>query len=439
MSRLRRPQVELPMQIQHWKNEWTLRQGEERRVCVRWLLNPEEAVRENICLTEQAGRLLDIRPCKDLEQSEILPVVAVPPLVNAHTHLEFSALTEPLEPALPFQSWIQSLMKWRGSNGLTQAQAIRSGLSESADSGVGLIGEVSTNDDVSPLSDQQTSCVVFRELIGLGTARVQQQLELAENFLTAPNVAGVRRALSPHAPYTVHPDLLEHAVALAVKYQAPLAMHLAETTDELELLTSGTGRFQTFLTSMGLFDPKLFPGGRSILDLLQVLSNAPGVLAVHGNYFTDDDLAFLSHHRNITTVYCPRTHHFFGHTAHPFQQLLRAGCRVILGTDSRASNPDLSIWRELQYVARLALELSPGQLLAMITTHAADAMQGIATDFCIREHQTFSPVFLVPEDRGESLSELIRNPRTIPWRPFLDQTSPVAFPHQDLAGRQNEE
>ena len=439
MSRLHHSKPQLTTEIQHWRDDWISHQDEERLLRVRWLLNPEEAALENVCVREQGGTVLDIRPCSNSELTNVLPVVLIPPLVNAHTHLEFSALTEPLEPALPFQSWIQALMKWRGSNSATQADSIQSGFAESVDSGIGLIGEISTNDDVALLSDQQTSCVAFRELIGLGPARVQQQLELAESFLKAPPVAGVHRALSPHAPYTVHPDLLEQAVALAGKHQVPLAMHLAETTDELELLGSGTGRFQTFLSSMGLFDPKQFPGGRCILNLLKVLSSAPKVLAVHGNYFTDEDMAFLSRHQNITTVYCPRTHHFFDHADHPFQKLLRAGCRVILGTDSRASNPDLSIWRELQHVASLAPELSPEQLLAMITTHAAEAMGCEKTGFQIRVHKSFSPRFLLTENTGADLSKLIRNPQTIPWCPPFDQTLKITPPNPDFAGRPNEE
>jgi aminodeoxyfutalosine deaminase len=444
MPRLHRSKPHLATEIQRWRDDWISRDGEERLLRVRWLLNPEELAIKNVCVREQEGTVLDIRPCSNNELTNVLPVVLIPPLVNAHTHLEFSDLAEPFEPALPFQNWIQSVMKWRGSNAATQPEAIRSGFAESVTSGVGLIGEISTNDDMALLSNQQfpkqqTSCVAFRELIGLSPARIQQQLGLAENFLTAPPIAGVHRALSPHAPYTVHPDLLEQAVALTVKYQAPLAMHLAETTDELELLAAGTGRFQTFLSSMGLFDPKLFPGGRCILDMLKVLGSAPKVLAVHGNYFTDEDIAFLSRHQNITTVYCPRTHHFFGHTAHPFRKLLSAGCKVVLGTDSRASNPDLSIWRELQHVARLAPELSPSQLLAMITTHAADAMQFETIPFQIRQHQQFSPLFLLTENGGEDLSELIRNPSTFPWHPAPGQTTNTLPPHQEFSGRSHEE
>jgi cytosine/adenosine deaminase-related metal-dependent hydrolase len=438
MSSMPPSQPQLPTEIQRWRDDWFSRDGEERLLRVRWLWNPDVTPLENVCIREQGGTVLDIRPCSNSELTGVLAVALIPPLVNAHTHLEFSALAEPLEPALPFQSWIQSLMKWRGSNA-TQAESIRSGFAESVASGVGLIGEIATHDDISLLTNPKIYCVAFRELIGLGPARVQQQHELAETFLSTPYTIGVRKALSPHAPYTVHLDLLEQSVALGVKYQVPLAMHLAETTDELELLASGTGRFQTFLSSMGLFDPKQFSGGRCILDLLKLLSLAPKVLAVHGNYFTNEDIAFLASHQNITTVYCPRTHHFFGHTVHPFRKLLSAGCRVVLGTDSRASNPDLSIWRELQHVARLAPELSPGLLLAMITTHAAEAMQCETTRFRICQHQQFSPVFLLTENASEDLSELIRDPSTVPWHPFLGQTSNTLPPHQEFSGRSHEE
>ena len=93
------------------------------------------------------------------------------------------------------------------------------------------------------------------------------------------------------------------------------------------------------------------PGGRSIREFLEQLARVPRALAIHGNYFSEDDIRFLSGHPNVATVYCPRTHACFGHTKHPIQRLLAAGARVVLGTDGRASNPDLSIWKELQFVA----------------------------------------------------------------------------------------
>jgi cytosine/adenosine deaminase-related metal-dependent hydrolase len=79
-------------------------------------------------------------------------------------------------------------------------------------------------------------------------------------------------------------------------------------------------------------------------------------------------------------VYCPRTHAHFGHSTYPLLELRRRGIPVVLGTDSRASNPDLSIFEEARKVRRDFHELSSAEILAMITTRPADLL-GRAADW----------------------------------------------------------
>lgn len=398
--------------LQQWRQDWDARAGTERSLRVRWVLNADAEPLANVELTEFNGQIVDLRERSSADQKDVLPVALIPPLVNAHTHLEFSSLPQPLEPAQPFPAWIQSVMHWRRTSGDSAAQSITSGLKESARSAVRLIGEISTDSDASMNHGPQINVIQFREVIGLRPERIEQQLQIAGDHLNRPNVSGVIRALSPHAPYTVHPDLLAAVVSLSVQHQVPVAMHLAETLDELELLHTGGGRFRDFLKELGLFDESTFPGGRTILSQLQQLAKAPKALAVHGNYFSAEDIQFLCQHPNITTVYCPRTHHFFGHTGHPLRQLLAAGCRVILGTDSRASNPDLDIWQEMQHVANAFPQLSPGALMAMVTTHSAEAMGVDAKPFQIRQGSDFFPGFLVFDPSVSSVSQIMRHEQT---------------------------
>ena len=395
-------------------DQWATMAGEERTIRVRWLLDPDSEPLRNAQITEQNGRLLDLRTFADDNAPGLLPLLVCPQFANAHTHLEFSGLRQPLQPALPFPDWIQSVIKWRQAAN-DGKEAIRQGLEESKQFGVRLIGEIATQNSVALIDENHTTIVQFREVIGLRPERIQQQLNQAEAYFFAPPQQGIIQAISPHAPYTVHPDLLSETVSLAVRHHIPVAMHLAETMDEIRLLEAGEGRFVEFLSGMGLFDQATFPGGRNILELLQQLAGAPHVLAVHGNYFGDEEIRFLAKNANMTTVYCPRTHHYFGHPPHPFRKLLSAGCRVILGTDSRASNPDLNIWKELQHVARLASGfLSPGRLLAMITTHAACAM-GINPDrFQFRPGGPFCPVFLRYDENLSGIEAIMQDPSTEP-------------------------
>ena len=75
----------------------------------------------------------------------------------------------------------------------------------------------------------------------------------------------------------------------------------------------------------------------------------------------------------MSVVYCPRTHEYFQHAKYPLQAMLATGVRVALGTDSRASNPDLSLLNEMRCVARLH-SVAPAEILRMGTLSGAEAL-----------------------------------------------------------------
>jgi cytosine/adenosine deaminase-related metal-dependent hydrolase len=115
-------------------------------------------------------------------------------------------------------------------------------------------------------------------------------------------------------------------------------MHLAESAAEMELLESGSGPFRSFLQELGLWDGKVFPGGRSVEPFVAAMAKAERGLIVHGNYLDAGSQKLLTEHRNLFLVYCPRTHNHFGHARNPWRAIQQSGGRVILGTDGRVSN-----------------------------------------------------------------------------------------------------
>ena len=76
----------------------------------------------------------------------------------------------------------------------------------------------------------------------------------------------------------------------------------------------------------------------------------------------------------LSVVVCPRTHRHFQHRDYPLAEFAKRGIRVVFGTDSRSSNPDLNLWQE----ARAALAqhdwLWPSEALAAISDQAAEAL-----------------------------------------------------------------
>jgi aminodeoxyfutalosine deaminase len=323
------------------------------------------------------GRVLALHRRPSPEAHDLGDVALVPGLVNAHTHLEFSELDEPLQPSRPFANWLRALLAYRRSRGDSQ-RAIRTGLAESERSGTIALGDIDTRGQpgqyVGPCA---THVVAFRELLGLDPATVALQLGTAAEFLDhsrGQEGDNVIRGLSPHASFSVHPRLLDGIISLATSRRSPVAIHLAETRAELQLLASGTGELVDLLTEAGIWQGPLYPPGTTPLDLLRRLEALPRVVIAHGNYFGDAELDFLAGRPNLAVAYCPQTHAFFGHENHPWRELTARGGVVAIGTDGRCSNPDLSIWHELQFLRAKFPDSSAAELLRLGTINGARAL-----------------------------------------------------------------
>jgi len=155
---------------------------------------------------------------------------------------------------------------------------------------------------------------------------------------------------------------------LSQRQSVPLTIHLAESREELELLEHHRGPFVPFLSELEVWDAQGLAGG--VDAVLQLNAAAGKVLFVHGNYLTPP----VSLPPGASVVFCPRTHAAFGHQAHPFRQLLADGVRVVLGTDSLASNPDLDVLAEARFLREQYPDVAGPVLLRMVTLSGAEAL-----------------------------------------------------------------
>jgi cytosine/adenosine deaminase-related metal-dependent hydrolase len=258
------------------------------------------------------------------------------------------------------------------------------GLNESLRAGVTTLCDICTATAISDLFCEFDVTAAL-EVIGFSRARAGSALAAVVERLNALQKSegghgivtgrGLKFGISPHAPYTVSPYLLRELITLANQRELPVAMHLAESAEELEFLQSGSGPFQELLDERSMWDPDAVPRGSRPLDYLRMLAGGPRSLVVHGNYLDGEELAFLASRRQkMSLVYCPRTHAYFKHPPYPLKQAIDAGVRIALGTDSRASNPDLDLLSEMRHVARHHPEIHPQQVLQMGTLAGAQAL-----------------------------------------------------------------
>ncbi|QDU48220.1 amidohydrolase family protein [Gimesia panareensis] len=356
-------------------------------------------------------------------------VALIPGLVNAHTHLEFSQLRAPLEPAAPFTDWIRAIMKSRFETEQPVTERIQQGISECLSSGTTTVGEIATSEESLRLFNAESQvprAVVFRECLGFTPDRKAGQEQVAAAFLEEPiRPEALQRlfpGLSPHAPYSVHPDLYLNLVQQARDQGVPVAIHLGETSAEYDLLERKEGAFVDLLSELGLWDPEILQDGMRMTDYLAPLAELPAALAVHGNYFGPPEWEFLQGAPAISVVYCPRTHHYFGHPAHPWLTMIEQGINVALGTDSRASNPDLSLWKELLFLREICPQV-PTELILECGTLAGARALGFAEETGSLEVGKAADLALIqlPEEAGGGTgSDLLLDSRSDVARVMLN-------------------
>lgn len=312
-----------------------------------------------------------MRQARPSEHGQVRDVAILPGLVNAHAHLQLDVLPRAKREFLP---WLGAVMTARAGQKPADFRrlAIQS-LRELLHSGTTAVGEIdSTGQTAAALRTVPMAGRLYRELTGFHLQGAEARRHASSHMPSASTATSMRLGLSPHAPYSVSPDLM----CAAAQRTRSLAVHCAEVPEEQDFLRDGTGPFAALLAQLGKLPADFVaPGCGAVrwLERLGVLR--PGTQLVHCQELERGDQARIAASGAAITV-CPGTIEYFRRTPPPVAKWLRAGIPVALGTDSRASNRGLSMRRELRLAGQLWPELRPQQLLAMATTSGGIALHG---------------------------------------------------------------
>lgn len=358
-----------------------------RAITGSWLLTGEpdaEPIRAGGLVVDAQGCVLDVGSEAALRSRhaglrfERYRAVLMPGLVNGHTHLELSALRGQVPGGRGFAPWVDTLVRLRRQTAPEpEAEAVELAVSELLSSGVMAIGEVCNGlQSVAALSAVPVCVSVFHEVFGMRRDAGEAMLGLAEQ--ERQRYAGfpehMRYALAPHTPYTMHPSVLQTLVERAASRGARTSLHLAEHAAERAFLATGEGPFADWIRARGTSELDWSAPGCDPVryaDRLGLLG--PQLIAVHLADARPDELALIAE-RNVQVVLCPRSNLHIEVRLPPLLDILRAGIRPGLGTDSLASNTSLDPLAEARTLRKRFPSVPALQLLAMATSWGADAL-----------------------------------------------------------------
>ncbi len=328
---------------------------------------------EDGAIVVKDGQILSIDKFSEIKRQFSAKVIdygekaIMPALVNAHTHLELSALERLVKPQENFTSWLWQVVKERmGINEKEQFLAEKKAALEISSSGTGLVGDIRNTLPNYP-SNTNSSFLPFLEFLGF-------KREVAEERWPLWKV-GIELGIQPalHALYTVHPEYIRKAKHLAKAHNKKLSIHIAESRDEVDFLMTAKGALKEILMFHGAWDDDFKPPKKSpvaYLEGLGILDN--DTICVHAVEINNEDIEILKK-RQVNICLCPRSNHYLGLNQAPWKYLKEAGLLLSLGTDSLASNKDLNLFKEMAYLLENG-PFSSTELIEMATLNGAMAL-----------------------------------------------------------------
>lgn len=287
----------------------------------------------------------------DFGQSALLPG-----FVDAHTHLENSALRGIVHD-VPYATWLAALSK--KYERMTQSDwydsAILGGL-EALSSGITCIaGITATGAAANALQKLGMRGVVYREVGAMDKRRVNYAMKMAaadiEKWTSTVDSDRITVGIAPASLFLCHPLVFKRVADFAGS-TLPVAMHLAGSREESNFIMYGSSTLAVHDVQEGrgfVEIPPWLPTG--VTPVNYVLNwggfNAENVMAVHCVHVSEDDIAQLRKN-NVSIVCCPRCNAQLGMGVAPLTEYLKSGFRVGLGTDSPAASDSTDMLSEMR-------------------------------------------------------------------------------------------
>ena len=296
----------------------------------------------------------------------------LPGLVNTHTHLELTHLAGK-NAEREFAAWIRTLRALKDATTPEEfSRSAEQGVRDAWAAGVTCVADTgSTGAPLEALARLGGRGIYYQEVFGPDPAQCAASMAELEHALARLSPLAsppLSLGVSPHAPYTVSEPLYRAVADLARRERWPLAMHLAESRAETELVRDGSGAFADALRARGFAVRAQHCSPVQYLLRLGVLQRATGWLCIHCVQVDERDVAILRD-SGAGVAHCPRSNRAHGHGTAPLAAFRRAGLRVGLGTDSVVSVGDSSLLAEAT-----AAGLDGEDALRMLTIEGARAL-----------------------------------------------------------------
>lgn len=342
-------------------------------------------IKNGILTCSSDGTIADISGSNEkiTEQSglEFYSGILVPGFVNTHCHLELSHLKGKIEAKTGIGGFIGQINQLRNQETENTEKAIQAADRKMWAAGTVAVGDISNS--TLTLETKKSSKIyyhTFIESFGFHPSRAERAFDYAQFVQFQFKEKGLSNCIVPHSPYSVSKPLFEKIKANAIAEKSILTIHNQESKSEDEFFKNGVGAILNHLQNNLGIDTSHWEstGKSSMISILPYLPAENQLLLVHNTFTEKEDLEELKKIRSMDNTFfvlCPNSNLYIENQLPPFTLFREENMNICIGTDSLASNRELSVLAEMITIQYNFPDLKLEELIQWASINGAKALQ----------------------------------------------------------------
>lgn len=333
-----------------------------------------------VLITDQHGTVTDLVDMADAGHGiEHFKGILSPGFINCHCHLELSHMKGMIPKHTGLVDFLIKVVEMREGNEAVIMHAIENAETAMWKNGIVAVGDIcNTNYSIPQKTKGRLAYHNFIEAIGFPPAAAETRFLQAETLFKQFAASLPHQSIVPHAPYSVSLELLNKIISYPGNDL--LTMHNQEAAAENALFLKKEGDFLRLFEQLGIDAGSFKPSGTSSLQhVLPGFKNYRPLILVHNVFTSEEDIVFalsVFDHEPSSLYFCicANANLYIGNQLPDISLFTKHQCKMVLGTDSLASNDQLSIMEEIITLQKHFPQLAISELLQWATINGANAL-----------------------------------------------------------------
>lgn len=346
-----------------------------RKISADWIFPVTSSPVENgVIVIDDEGRILQISERKNFDEAELETHhgIICPGFINSHCHLELSYMIGRFREHSGLPEFLLQILRTRNDEMAGVQEAMYSADAEMFSQGIAGVGDISNlSTSFGQKKNSKLRYHTFVECNGVNPAQAEFFYCRAKEVFVKAQQAGLSASITPHAPYSLSDELFERIFSSLPNEISPLSFHNQETEEENKLYRGESNGFDSLYKELNVPSTGHRRASTSLKANLKFFPADTKTLLVHNTATSADDIEFAMHsHPDLFWCFCPNANLYIENKLPDYSFWKNYPDKICIGTDSYASNHQLSILEEMKTI-QFHSQISLQQLIQWSTLNGA--------------------------------------------------------------------